>query len=151
MNSTCIHGAFNVHYLQKRRCRNTHDLQAYLEQKPQDIRFPREVDSIIPRLISKDAPLPQNSEPGLAPSIDPEAYCSVFNEKGECRHGFKCRFLGNHVKKSDSGELGLVVDQEKVARRSIETSELNYLSPETLKLLRTKKVTAVAIKISFRS
>lgn len=134
----------------RRRCRNTHDLQAYLEQKPQDIRFPQEVDSIIPHLISKDATLPQDSKPGLAPSVDPEAYCAVFNEKGECRHGFKCRFLGNHVKKSESGELDLVVDQEKVARRSIETSELNYLPSESLKLLRTKKVTVLAINFLVR-
>lgn len=74
----------------------------------------------------------------------------MFNEKGECRHGFKCRFLGNHVKKSESGELDLVVDQEKVARRCIETSELNYLPSESLKLLRTKKVTDLAINFLVR-
>lgn len=151
VNSACINrNGFIFNDLRKYlylRCRNTHDIKAYLDQKPKDIKFPRDVDLVIPALISKDDNIVhQEAKTSVAPSIDPEAYCSVYEDKGTCRHGFKCRFLGGHVKKSESGELELISDEEKVARRVIETSELNYLPPESLKLLRSKKVMCIYIE-----
>lgn len=112
------------------RCRHTHDLRAYLEQKPKDIRFPRDVDAVEHALISKENLLSQD---------DQEIYCPVYEDKGRCSHGFRCRFLGGHIKTLESGEVELAVDEEKYARRQFDTTELNYLPQESLKLLRSKK------------
>lgn len=76
----------------------------------------------------------------LSTSIDTSSVCPVFEEKGECRAGYKCRFLGAHVNKSDAGSLDLVKDIEKVSRRKLETIEMNFLPPEAFKNLRTRKV-----------
>ncbi|KAH8112384.1 zinc finger dihydrouridine synthase [Phellopilus nigrolimitatus] len=124
-------------------CRFTHDIDGYLAQKPRDIVFPLSVDSLpVPgvstdecTVVSEDSTIAS----GLPPSINSSAICPVFSEKGECRHGLKCRFLGAHVKKSDSGSVELVRDDEKVAQRKIESSEVNFLPPNVLKQLRSKK------------
>jgi tRNA-dihydrouridine synthase 3 len=66
--------------------------------------------------------------------------CPVFEETGECKHGFKCRFLGGHAHKDEAGNLVLIQDEEKIARSAVSAKELNFMSPDTLKLLRSKKV-----------
>lgn len=116
-------------------------MDAYFEQKPKDILIPDNVDR-----VDNDNPFPVLEEvPGDASrvsSIDPKARCPVFEEKGECGHGFKCRFLGAHVKKLDDGTLELVRNEEIVALRKIETTERNYLPSDALRLIRSKKVGA---------
>lgn len=72
--------------------------------------------------------------------MDPSTICPVFAETGECRHGLKCRFLGGHVQKDDRGNLVLMQDEEKQARSAVSAKEINFMSPDVLKLLRSKKV-----------
>jgi tRNA-dihydrouridine synthase 3 len=48
--------------------------------------------------------------------------------------------LGGHVRKDDAGQLALLVDEEKKAQASITSKELNFIGPDVLKLLRSKKV-----------
>ena len=77
-------------------------------------------------------------------SLDPETRCPVHSETGSCRHGFKCRFLGAHVKSLKNGfsdELLLVVDGEKAAHAAVSAMELNFIDPDVRKQLRTRKVT----------
>ena len=74
------------------------------------------------------------------PSIDWSAHCPVFEQTGECKHGMRCRFLGGHVRKTDEGKLELVVNEEKKAQTILAETELNFVSGETLKQIRTKKV-----------
>jgi tRNA-dihydrouridine synthase 3 len=119
-------------------------MSAYLDQKPRDILFPENIDGIsntepLACLIYERESSSQDAT-GCTPSIDLNARCPIFEETGDCRHGFKCRFLGAHVRKSDDGKLELVKDEDKVARTKIETTELNYLSLDALKLIRGKKV-----------
>ena len=66
--------------------------------------------------------------------------CPVFEETGECKHGFKCRFLGSHFCKDETGNLVLIQDEEKIAMSAVSAKELNFMSPDTLRLLRSKKV-----------
>ncbi|KAL5498012.1 DUS3 [Sanghuangporus vaninii] len=123
-------------------CRMTHDINEYLAQKPRDLLFPQNVDSVpIPGSFSAElsAKDPEMTESYYPPSVDPSSFCPLFHNKGECRSGFKCRFLGAHLRKSENGELELVKDEEKVARRKVETTELNFLPLDTLKQLRSKK------------
>jgi tRNA-dihydrouridine synthase 3 len=65
---------------------------------------------------------------------------------GRCKHGFKCRFLGAHVKIAENGlfdDLSLVVDEEKAAHTAVSAVELNFIDPTVRKQLRTRKVTTL--------
>ena len=73
-------------------------------------------------------------------SIDFSTSCPVFQERGECGHGLRCRFLGCHIQRGNTGKLELVTNDEKVARRKLETTELNYIGLDILKQIRSKKV-----------
>lgn len=122
------------------RCRNTHDIAAYIAAKPRDIRFPTaDAISDSPPFVSstqEDVPMPENE----STSIDPTVKCPVFETLGECKHGLKCRFLGGHVHKTDDGEYHLTVDEEKMARAALSETEVNFVGQDTLKLVRSKKV-----------
>lgn len=85
------------------------------------------------------------------PTVDFSTKCPVFERTGECKHGFKCRYLGGHTRKNDAGLLELITDEEKVARSASSETELNFIDPGTLKLLRTKKVRHPLIRGVFPS
>jgi tRNA-dihydrouridine synthase 3 len=156
------------------RCRFTHDIPAYLSQKPRDIYFPSAssisleppyvslptvtasaapVDPTTPTSTSTTttdiappslAPPPQPQDPTI--SIDFTTTCPVFQETGECRHGLKCRFLGGHASQittedgSTSTSIKLKVDEDRKASTVLSSKELNFSGPESLALLRKKKV-----------
>lgn len=84
----------------------------------------------------------QGSEDSERPSgVDtPTTRCPIFETTGACRIGLKCRFLGGHVRKAKDGTVSLVEDEERKRVSSAENTELNFISPATLKLLRSKKV-----------
>jgi hypothetical protein len=78
-------------------------------------------------------------------SLDPTTMCPVYSETGKCKHGFKCRFLGAHVKATEddfSDELSLAFDGEKAAHTAVSSVELNFVDPGVRKQLRTRKVIA---------
>lgn len=121
------------------RCRNTHDVTAYLAAKPKDI--------IIPPVtaFSDAAPFVSLAEDtdmseGDGPPFDPRTHCPVFDATGECRYGLKCRFLGGHARLDESGQTILVVDEEKKAVAATTQTELNTIDGDILKRIRTKKV-----------
>ncbi|PAV17921.1 zinc finger dihydrouridine synthase [Pyrrhoderma noxium] len=124
-------------------CRFIHDINEYLGKKPRDLSFPTTIDglSIPVTSTSENVENPDiiAAETDLPSSIDPSAYCPVFHERGTCRSGYKCRYLGSHITKTESGDLDLVKDEDKVAHRSLETAEVNYLPGFTLKQLRSRK------------
>ncbi|KAL5514842.1 DUS3 [Sanghuangporus baumii] len=123
-------------------CRMTHDINEYLAKKPRDLLFPQNIDSVpIPGSSSEEHSVkdPELINSYYPPSVDPSSFCPLFHAKGECRSGFKCRFLGAHLRNSETGEPELVKDEEKVARQKVETTELNFLPHDTLKQLRSKK------------
>lgn len=80
-------------------------------------------------------------------SIDITTRCPVWDELGECRYGFKCRFLGGHVKITPAGgstdvteELTLVTDEDKKARAAVSMKEMNFVGADVQKALRSRKV-----------
>ncbi|KAG7094002.1 hypothetical protein E1B28_007631 [Marasmius oreades] len=118
-------------------CRYNHDIPAYLAAKPKDLRIP-----LISELLDEPKPESENGVVRLtSSSTGRPVVCPVFEEHGECRYGYKCRYLSAHIKRSDSdGETPeIAVDEEKKARLAISATEVNYVRPETQKLLRTKK------------
>ena len=132
-------------WLNRARCRFTHDLQGYLSAKPRDVKFPTLSDlSNQPPFVSLDDSEVRgvaNQATGVRSSLDPATTCPVHAETGKCKHGFKCRFLGAHAEGGSSGELSLVVDGEKVAHAAVSAAELNFVDPDIRKQLRTRKVT----------
>ncbi|KAJ3509437.1 hypothetical protein NLJ89_g5226 [Agrocybe chaxingu] len=122
-------------------CRFTHDIPAYISAKAADIHIP------FTNQISDTAPFAPFQEDlrKLHPvytSIDVSTSCPVFAEAGECRYGFKCRFLGGHVHfgKGDSDEtsLSLLGDDDKKARAALSSNEVNFVSAEVQKKLRSR-------------
>jgi tRNA-dihydrouridine synthase 3 len=137
--SECVlHIYYHLHdVLTCSRCRFSHDVSAYLDSKPKDIYFPS--GSTLrnePPFVS----LPNSAEETKVPSIDFTTRCPVFEAMGTCRLGLKCRFLGGHVRKTEDGTVALVEDEEKKRLTLTANSELNFISPTAMKLLRTKKV-----------
>ncbi|ESK90652.1 trna-dihydrouridine synthase 3-like [Moniliophthora roreri MCA 2997] len=114
-------------------CRYNHDVKGYLEGKPGDIRL-RTVDEVL--VLGEEVFKSGYGEGGEGGD---GVRCPVFEERGECRYGYKCRFLSAHVTKSEAGELELVKDEEKKAQTAISMQEVNFVGPDTQKLLRTKK------------
>ena len=84
--------------------------------------------------------LPNATDDSGRPSVDFPIRCPVFEATGSCRIGLKCRFLGGHARGAEDGTVSLVEDEEKKTATLAANTELNFLSPTTLKLLRTKKV-----------
>ncbi|KAF8241060.1 FMN-linked oxidoreductase [Tricholoma matsutake] len=127
--TTCEFGA---------ECRFTHDIPAYLAAKAQDIRIPNvsEISDTSPfasRFTSVVNPHPE------IPSVDLNTSCPVFTETGECRYGFKCRFLGGHICLDENGKTTLVVDDVKKAHAVVTALEVNFIGPEIQKQLRSRK------------
>jgi tRNA-dihydrouridine synthase 3 len=89
-------------------------------------------------------------------SIDVTTRCPVWDELGECRYGFKCRFLGGHVKITPAGEstdvteeLTLVADEDKKAHAAVSMKEINFVGADVQKALRSRKVWDNLLSCSF--
>lgn len=79
------------------------------------------------------------------PSIDHSTTCATYEETGTCNHGFKCRFLGAHVRKGENDIYELVNDAEKQAQNALTNTELNFIDAESRKLLQRRKVTPIPV------
>lgn len=120
-------------------------MKAYLAAKPKDIRFPQTSDlTDTPPFVTipdEDATMTDAAEP----SIDWSAKCPVFEAVGECSQGLKCRFLGGHARRGENGEIVLIVDEERKAREIVAHTEVNFVTGETLKAIRSKKVSRPSV------
>ncbi|KAG8978890.1 tRNA-dihydrouridine synthase 3 [Tulasnella sp. JGI-2019a] len=135
-------------------CRFEHDILSYLSTKPPDICFPpSSTISNAPPFVQQ----PQERDGGATDEIeasessggDPATSCPVFIERGVCDQGFKCRFLGGHVRRS--GDLlglpkgsvtatpTLMVDPEKQASTGLSIVEMNVMSMDKIKAIRSRK------------
>lgn len=123
------------------RCRFTHDIDAYLAAKPKDIRFPSitTISDVPPFITGTEEDDSTIADDNIS-SLERHTSCPSFAESGVCRLGLKCRFLGAHAKRDVSGVITLVKDEEKMAQTALSATELNFVSADTLKLLRSKKV-----------
>jgi len=159
-------------------CRFGHDLAAYLTHKPRDIHtvpahsglLGAARDAYLALLWEQavaaetPAPPPELQDP-IQHSLDFSTYCAYFAQRGACPAGWKCRFLGAHVRRvgpsravtpEANGTLGtgleLATDDARVAAwRARDTSapgaaardsdELNWLEPHASRALRTRKYT----------
>ncbi|CCU98714.1 unnamed protein product [Malassezia sympodialis ATCC 42132] len=161
------------------QCKYGHDLCAYLTHKRRDIPFlappptgsvrtlpPDErdayLDSLYAQAVQSEQPpaaAPPPADPVQA-SLDYSTECPYFSERGTCPAGWRCRFLGAHVRRVSAshacvgaeaqGMLGtgleLVHDPARAAAwrsrpttAQPENDEVNWLAPGVAKSLRSKK------------
>ncbi|KAG6890243.1 tRNA-dihydrouridine synthase 3 [Termitomyces sp. T32_za158] len=129
-DSNCEYGA--------EQCKFSHDIAAYLAEKQQDLRIPDTYEIPDAQPIAPD--FTKLTQPhSKYPSIDLNTTCPIYAETGECRYGFKCRYLGGHFQTDTSGNLVLVKDQEKKASTAVSSRELNFIGGDVQKQLRSKK------------
>lgn len=119
------------------RCRGSHDLPSYLASKPPDLQIPVGLLSSPPWI----EPLASPQRPFLSsPGTDISTRCPYFDELGECKVGFKCRFLGAHVREDEEGQLQLVKNSERIQWAASNAVERNGVQSELLKQLRKREV-----------
>lgn len=145
-------------------CRFSHDVPSYLSTKPPDILS--HLDTSFSDPHTDQPTLPANvAFPILEPKTVP--VCPLFKEQGYCPFGYRCRFLSTHVSKHPSSPLSddpVAVGRSKgyqntslslvsnstlhemylsslppSARGKWERGETNFLSVETMRLLRKKR------------
>lgn len=164
-------------------CKFSHDLCAYLTHKPRDIPFiapPADkdrvqqmnesersayLDALYAQAVASETPEPTEaaSDP-IQHSLRDDTQCPYFRERGACPIGWKCRFLGAHVRRVSPSKavvgdeaqgmlqtgLELVVDDARYAaylhrpslfahRQHADNDEVNWLPPGVARSLRTKK------------
>ena len=77
-------------------------------------------------------------------SVCPTFFSRTRIQLTDDRYGFKCRFLGGHIHISDTTSstehLSLLQDEDKKAHNAITGREMNFVSADVLKLLRSRKV-----------
>jgi tRNA-dihydrouridine synthase 3 len=135
----------------------SHDLEKYLKNKGKDIHFikgPQELQDSVPFVVADrqagdyQVKSEQSAEEplDLTSIIDTTTSCPLFDIYGYCEHGWKCRFLGAHVRPlldtetptSHSGEFSgwkLVTIPEKQVDLK-DHKELNVVSGNDLKEIR---------------
>ena len=121
------------------RCRGSHDLPAYIANKPADLYWtPAPVFDTAPFVARRSSP-PQNLYEEF-PSIDASTICPYYREHGRCKFGFKCRFLGGHAGRGEDGKLVLLTDPAREAIAVVTAVEKNSIEISVLKSLRKKEV-----------
>ncbi|TFK75594.1 FMN-linked oxidoreductase [Pluteus cervinus] len=138
-------------------CRFNHDISGYLRAKPKDLKLPS-TQEVLDAFVAQTSSLAadptagqqQTNEPDTAtsteavgnlyPNVDFSTTCLIYAEAGECRYGFKCRFLGGHTRIEEDGSLKMKeVDEERKARAVTDANEMNFVSAEVQKALKTRK------------
>ncbi|GMK59212.1 hypothetical protein CspeluHIS016_0702270 [Cutaneotrichosporon spelunceum] len=85
------------------RCKYAHSWDAYFAVKPVDIHYSKAA-------LSEEAPYAPTTErvPGgedaIGNKIDLATTCPVYAELGYCTFGWRCRFLGGHVRRAEGEE-----------------------------------------------
>ncbi|OCF31486.1 tRNA-dihydrouridine(47) synthase [NAD(P)(+)] [Kwoniella heveanensis BCC8398] len=102
---TCSRGEGN--------CKFGHSWDGYFELKPADIPFnltPEYKDDALPYVIQKEREV--GGEDPVGRTIDLSTSCPVYKDLGYCPFGWRCRFLGGHVRRIMDGEEDVKKDGE---------------------------------------
>ncbi|CCA72141.1 related to DUS3-member of dihydrouridine synthase family, partial [Serendipita indica DSM 11827] len=136
------------------KCRASHDLAAYLLGKPSDIFFPTSLSlSSSPPFVHVGDVDTEGTEAykaahpfiDLCPGASTATRCTYFEEYGECKANFKCRFLGAHLQYAPvNGEgghrtLSVRANPERIEWAKAHAQELNMIQPDTAKSLRKRE------------
>ncbi|KAJ2919731.1 hypothetical protein MD484_g703, partial [Candolleomyces efflorescens] len=120
------------------RCRFSHDIDAYLAAKPQDLRIPSTAEFTDTPPFGPGLSIALKPHPRY-PNVDIATQCPIFAETGECRYGYKCRFLGGHISEGSEGNITLSADEDRKAQAALTAHEMNFVSADVQKDLRSRK------------
>lgn len=128
-----------------RRCKGSHDLLAYLQIKPPDLHIPTSLDIDPPYVTYAYSSLDDASGSyNQCPGASSFTRCPYFDEFGECKVGWRCRFLGAHIQSLHNTEggsdLSLRRDNEKIELAKVNFVERNGTDSALLKSLRKREV-----------
>jgi tRNA-dihydrouridine synthase 3 len=129
------------------RCKGSHDLLAYLQIKPVDLHIPTSLDTT-PPFVSYGYKSLEGAYGSFTqcPGASSFTRCPYFDEFGECKVGFKCRFLGAHFQSIQNAEgdmdIGLFKEVEKVQFAKKSFAELNGVDSGLMKTLRKREVSS---------
>lgn len=147
------------------KCRMSHDLEGYLKTKEADLKMPQRGDlrEEAPFVVIED-PVKGENEKGVegeergTGSIDIFTNCPVYDALGHCPQGWKCRYLGGHVRKAEEGTTanaavdGWILkgdDEEKmkmVQEREMD-GEMNFVPGGMMYALKGRRVSTVFVSV----
>jgi tRNA-dihydrouridine synthase 3 len=88
----------------RKNCKFQHGWDGYFTQKPSDVRFDPE------GVLSADEPFVEHKagnvggEDEVGRTIELGTTCPVMRDLGYCPYGWRCRFLGGHVRRLGAGD-----------------------------------------------
>lgn len=85
-------------------CKFSHDWTAYFKSKPADLPFVEGYTTEEPFVQYAQATVGGAETDSVGRAIDLKTRCPVYADLGYCPFGWKCRFLGGHVRKVQEGE-----------------------------------------------
>jgi tRNA-dihydrouridine synthase 3 len=130
------------------KCKYAHSWDAYFAVKPQDIHYARGE-------LAEEAPFAATTErqgggdDAIGKTVDLATTCPVYAELGYCTFGWRCRFLGGHVKKAEVegedsltrvGGWELLGFPDMDGSREGRNREVNWAKVEVLHSLQKSKV-----------
>lgn len=128
------------------RCKYVHSWDAYFAVKPVDIHCERGA-------LAEEAPFVASGErvvggeDAIGKTVDLATTCPVYAELGYCTFGWRCRFLGGHIKRSEGeqslthvGGWELLGFPDMEGSREGRNREVNWAKVEVLHSLQKSKV-----------
>lgn len=131
-------------------CKFNHSWAGYFEVKPTDVHHE------IGGALSETSPFVASignavgGDDVLGKTIDLNTQCPVYKELGYCTYGWKCRFLGGHVRKAEGpGEdsISRIGDWELLGREEpgqvdpeTKFDEVNWPKPDVISDLKSNRV-----------
>lgn len=85
-------------------CKFSHDWSEYFAAKPRDLSYVKGYTIEEPFVQYEGVRMGGGEEDTIGRAIDLNTTCPVYLDLGYCPFGWKCRFLGGHVKRVDDGE-----------------------------------------------
>jgi tRNA-dihydrouridine synthase 3 len=133
-------------------CKFSHDWLAYFAAKPADLPLVEGYVTEEPFVKYVPADLAGGDEDPVGRSIDLRTTCPVYRDLGYCPYGWKCRFLGGHVRRKQAdvdgktkqvGGWELPFDTPKEAAEGWKNGETNWPDQAVMNELRRAKVSWV--------
>lgn len=133
------------------QCKYEHKWDNYFNVKPKDIHF--EVSAKLsaePPFVAATDAAAEQAEDALGKTVDFTTECPVYKDLGYCTFGWRCRFLGGHIRRAEGDApdsatrvgqwelLGLpAADGESKEGKN---DEINWPKPDVVNALRKNKV-----------
>lgn len=133
------------------QCKYEHSWEPYFKVKPSDIHYEGSAKfSDEPPFVASGSPQ-VGGENDIGKTVDFATECPVFKDLGYCTFGWRCRFLGGHVRRAEGEgadsatriggwELLGLPDASDEGNREGKNDEVNWPKQDVVTSLRKNKV-----------